>query len=318
MRETTVMIRRTQEVKAPPDQVWSFLSSPAIWSLRPASFAFDAVSHDRTERLRVVLGTSRSGDVLADVFEIRDELPSQSLTMNLVSGPPGGELAFCFSVISGKHGTQAAITVRNRSSPWYQGATPSMWRKQLKPWLAASAAVIEGRLPPLADGLPDDMRAASMKRRTVQQMEESVSVSASVLVNAPLERAWQILWDPATNLMTDPYCVAAGRVPGTPSRQVGEVQYAIRRTRGQLHASVFPVSCLEEGRAALVHSVINGVYAETLHQVEPHENGTRLRLTACYLHPDVAARRQELEMRITALVNRYKSVIEAQNPSSGI
>jgi hypothetical protein len=38
---TELTVRRSKVIRAAPDAAWQLLSSPAAWSLRPASYAFD-------------------------------------------------------------------------------------------------------------------------------------------------------------------------------------------------------------------------------------------------------------------------------------
>lgn len=317
MWETTVWARQAREIRSSPEQVWSLLASPALWSLRPNRYAFDAASADQTLRFRVVLGIRRSGGLGVDVFEVTDEEPSHLLTLSRVSLPRAVPLAFDLSAEPSKRGTKAAITVQERVNRWVKSETQSRWRKQLKTWLAECAAALEGRRQWPAEELPADIREACMSRCSAEEMEEAVSVSASAVISAPPDRTWQLLWDPATCLLVNPDNIAAGRIPGTPSRQIGEVQYCIHRhSDGSLHASLVAVDELDDGRTALVHDITTGgMFSEIYHQVEPDGHGTLLTLTRRVLHAAAADHRQAVEMKLAELVDRYKSAIET--PTSG-
>jgi hypothetical protein len=310
MWETMVTIRQAQKIQAEPGKVWLLLTSPAAWSLRPGHYAFDADPATGTDRLRIVLSILRSGLVGSAVFGISDEEPGQSLCLNNLSDRRAepGVPAFFFSVLPAPRGTKAAITVHRRINRWAKGATQSWWHKQLKPWLAECAAVLEGRRPWPADGLPAAVRAACLTRRPIG---EAVSVSASALIGAPPDQTWRAVWNPATTLLTDPDCVAAGQVPGTPSRRIGEMQYSVHRwPDGRLQSRLIAVDDLDEGRTALVHAINTPVYAEVHHRVEPEAGGTRLTLTDRH-YPATVERLEPYEADMTVTVSRYKSVIEA-------
>lgn len=302
-------IQQARKIQVAPEKVWSLLTSPAVWSLRPGHYALDVAPATGTNRLRIVLGILRSGLVGADVLGIGDEEPGQSLCLNNLSvlrtGP--GVLAFSFSVLPARRGTKAVITVHRRVNRWAKGATQSWWHRQLKPWLAECAAVLEDRRPWPADGLPADVRAACMTRRLIG---EAVSVSASTLISAPPDQTWRIVWDPATQLLLDPDYVAAGQVPGTPSQRIGEMQYFVHRLPdGRLQAPLIVVDDLDEGRTALTHIINSTVYSEMHHQVEPEAGGTRLILTNRH-YPATVDRPEPYEVDMAAMASRYKSVIE--------
>ena len=54
MLETTVRVRRSQVIDGEPSRVWSLLSSPEAWSLRPQdTFMFNVPN---AERLRFCIG----------------------------------------------------------------------------------------------------------------------------------------------------------------------------------------------------------------------------------------------------------------------
>jgi hypothetical protein len=309
MRETMVVIQQARKIQAAPEKVWSLLTSPAVWSLRPGDYAFDAAPSTGTDRLRIVMSILRSGLVGSDVFGIGGEESGQSLCLNNLSVPQTGrgDLAFFFSVLPARRGTKAVITVHSRVNRRAKGAIRSWWHQQLKPWLAECAAVLEDRRPWPANGLPADVRAACLARRPIG---EAVSVSASTLISAPPDRTWRAVWNPATTLLADPDCVAAGQVPGTPSQRVGEMQYFVHRLPdGRLQAQLIAVDDLDEGRTALVHAVNSAWYSEVHHQVEPEAGGTRLTLTTRH-YPATVDRPKPYEGDMAARVSRYKSVIE--------
>jgi hypothetical protein len=210
MPEIVVEIQEAKEIHAPPEQVWLLLASPAVWSLRRGRFAFYTSPPDRTRRLSLVLGVIGSGTLETDVFEVSDEVPSQSLTMSRVSVPKAGNLTFCLSAAPGEHGATAAMTVRERVDRVARIAAKNRWQKQLTLWLGRCQNVLEGRTSPPAEGIRHDVRAAFTARPPAQDMEKVVSVSASAVISASPDRTWQVVWDPATSLVIDSDVVAAG------------------------------------------------------------------------------------------------------------
>ena len=55
----------------------------------------------------------------------------------------------------------------------------------------------------------------------------TVTVSKQVAVRVTSDRLWDLVWDPATSPLVLDEVVAAFTLPGTPARQVGEMQVHI-------------------------------------------------------------------------------------------
>jgi hypothetical protein len=76
-------------------------------------------------------------------------------------------------------------------------------------------------------GMGPGLRAACSPRAP---LASSAEASASALIRAPIGQVWQAVSAPESTLLIDPgHGVCAGRVPGTPAGQVGEMQYFVRR-----------------------------------------------------------------------------------------
>jgi hypothetical protein len=222
MRHSPVVVERSQVVDALPERVWSLLSSPQAWSLRPARFAFD-VTAPAGSRLRIMLGLVR-GDPRCVLYEI-SEVPGQAISLHTL---PHGRERLSLSAASQGHGTRATITT---SSPIPRGSSKgdvrAYWQVQLETWLGNLSAVLEGRSRWPDAGIGPGLRAACSPRAP---LASSAEASASALIRAPVGQVWQAVHAPESALLMDPgHMVCAGQVPGTPANQVGEMQYFVRR-----------------------------------------------------------------------------------------
>ena len=304
--ETVVVVERSRVIKATPELVWSLLSSPAAWSLRPGRFAFD-VTDAPTGRLRVSLAAT-SRRVGGDVFEVTGEEPGCSVSLRAagVTGP--GAVTLTFSVIPDADRVVAVIRTRTTVRRGAGFDVRARWRRQLKAWLAECGEVLEGRRPWPDDGPPAEVRAAWARRRVPA---DAPSVSANTLIGAPPAVVWPIMEDPATDLRLDPGTVAAGTVPGTPRLAPGEMQWEIRRLGdGRLRPCLTEVQERVEERSAKVREILP-LTSEILYRTEPEAGGTRLTLTCRYSAQTLTARQQEeMASGVSRIVDRYKTLIE--------
>jgi hypothetical protein len=310
MRHSPIVVERSQLIDAPPERVWSLLASPEAWSLRPARFAFD-VTAPAGSRLRVVLGLGRAGPVCV-LYEISGEMPGQAISLHTLGTPSAGGERLTLSAAAQGRGAQATIMV---SSPVARGNSrgdlKAYWQAQLEIWLGNLRAVIEGQSPWPAAAMSQGLRSACSPRAPLASPAE---FSASSLVRAPIDQVWQAIYAPESDLLTDPgHMICAGQVPGTPTRQVGEMQYFVRREDdGRLWASACVVTELTDQHSALT-AAITPPHIEVLHLVTPAQQGTQLQLTIrC---PARTAKRQAQKRHmadsIQAEVDRYKKLIES-------
>jgi hypothetical protein len=159
------------------------------------------------------------------------------------------------------------------------------------------------------------LRAACSPRAPLASPAEA---SASALIRAPIGQVWQAVHAPESELLIDPgHFVCAGRVPGTPVGQIGEMQYFVRRhDDGWLLASACVVTEFTDQHSALV-ATIAPRHTETLHLVTPDPQGTQLQLTmrwpASRSPADRAknqAQKQQMAHWAQAGVDGYKKLIE--------
>lgn len=312
MRETTVSVRNERMVKASPDQIWAVLSSPGAWSLRLESFAFDAPSADGTRRFRVLARALHPGVTSGQVFEIADETPSQTLTLQYAGPFPRGVRSYSISLAPKRRGTKVTLITEARENVSKVNTVGRGLYRTLEPWLDECAHVAEGRKPSPGEGMPAAAQAACMARQHMKAVP--VSASGSVLISAPPEQVWRTVWDPATSVLMNPDNVAAGCVPGTPCQEAGEIQYTIHHLpNGGLHPHFLAVDECVVGRSALAHWAFSPLHhGEVNHEVEPDDSGARLTLTHRDFSPRANGQRERLEKDLEDQLSRYKSFIEEQ------
>jgi hypothetical protein len=313
MRESTVRLERLRALDAAPDRVWSLLSSPAAWSLRPGRFAFDVPEAPAgTGRLRCVLGTI--GEVTScEVLEAGGRTPARAVCWQRRDRPPTRNRAYTLSVRPGPRGATACIGVRDKVTRGSRADWKTQWETELGIWLDALQAAVEGRRPWPGAEMPEDVRQACSARPAAAAYD---SVSAEVLVSASLGVVWEAVWSPETSRSLNPALVAcAGRVPGTPQRQAGEMQYRIcRHADGRLTADVHVVSEFAYRQSALTQRV-GPPRTQVLHLFAPAAGGTRLTLTLRWPAGTLREDSQDVRRSLTELMqknaNGYRAIIEA-------
>jgi hypothetical protein len=188
------------------------------------------------------------------------------------------------------------------------------WQQALPLWLAGLCDVAEGRAPLPDDGMPAGLQAACAPVAPSGQTEEA---SASAAIGAPAEAVWEAVCAPESAvLMARGAAGLAGVIPGTPVRQVGEMQYFISRLDdGQLRLTVTMIKELSAGRFALI-STVGRPSLEMLHHIAPDGQDTRLGLTYRWPAsiPDRQAVATSMADAVRHKVQAFKDLIE--NPDS--
>jgi len=311
MWETATRTGRSQVIDGEPGRVWSLLSSPEAWSLRPeASFMFNVPDAERT---RFYVGPTRQGTGTV-VFEISEELPGELIRLRV---PPPGNQVFTLSVEPGKRGTtKASVEVSGIVPRDNKIGYEARRRAEVKAWLSAMAAVIEGRTPWPDAKMPPDLRQKCLAR---PQMNDPLSASASVLISAGPGAVWDAVHSPETARIVGPRPpVYAGYVPDTPRGEAGEMQYHIsRRASGQLIGTLAVVTEVTDQRSALTHIVGHGLHLDQHYLLTPESQSgpTRLDLTCRLLQPKSAAgtaeaARSQMAESLKKVASDYKSLIE--------
>ncbi len=282
MWESTVEVTRKAIVQAAPEHAWSLVSDSAAWSLRPGCFAFDVPQVTEAGRLRCWFAPFGKG-LGCSVQEVREEVPGQVMSLRSRSTQPAGRQAFTLSVQPHDRGAMVRLTVTVTGSREDKPDYQAFWRKELKAWLSA-----------LADTSPQ-------------------GTSTAVLISASPDVVWQAIRAPGIPAdPRQPYtAICAGRVPGTPERQAGEMPYVIvRHADGRLIASVSMVRELAEGRSVVVQRLEPPHY-EVQYRVEPAPGGTRLELTMCWPDAPVTDQGEQLRSRLAQALQETASAYQA-------
>jgi hypothetical protein len=277
MWETAMQVEREQAVDANPGEVWALLGNLAALSAMPARFAFGVpAALAGTDRLCGLLVVAKT--MTCAVLDVRQEIPGQMICWQTRSTQPAGRQSFTLSVLPQPHGSVVRIAARDVVPRQSKIGYEKYWRTELRAWLDRLRAVAEGRIPWPETGMPADLQRACSTRPPLKRPER---VSATVLINAPVGPVWEAVWAPDTVRIIDPEHVAhAGHVPGTPQREVGEMQYFVRgHARDRFTAAVHLVTELAEERSAVTRH-IGPPHDETHHLFTPVPGGTRLEL-AC-------------------------------------
>jgi hypothetical protein len=264
MREATMRVEREQLVDAVPERVWELAGSPAALSVFPGWFAFSVSGAvEGTDRLccllvsgqgsfhRQVVDISR---VRCAVVDVREEIPGQLISWQVLSPEPAGQQVFTLSVHpqAGKSALRIAVSAATLRT--LADKREAFWRRHVKTWLGGLRAAAEGRAP-----WPQAEMPAAMQRAMVAPapLRKPMEASAAVVIDAAPGAVWEAAWDPASARLIDPERTAwSGHVPGTPMREAGEMQYFVRRCPGgRFIAAVHIVTELADGYRAVTRHV---------------------------------------------------------------
>jgi hypothetical protein len=269
--EPLVTVERSEAIRAPSDRLWTLLSGPQAWSIRPSQFAFDVTVPPDT-KLRVVLGVNGTRPFVG-TFELQDEVPGQAMSMRRGARADPVQV-ISFSAVADGDATAATITFRYRGPR--ARADRDRWERRLAGWLSGLREVAEGHAPDPGPGMTDSLR---VRCTPFAPLRKPVAASASALIAAPPAAVWEVISAPASPVTTYGKTVAAGAVPGTPARQVGEMQYCVERDAGGWFTThVIAVTELDPGRSVLTAGITFPHY-ESYYLITPQAQGTRLELT---------------------------------------
>jgi hypothetical protein len=208
MWESTIQIEQSEVVRGEPGQLWAFLSSPAAWSLWPyAPFMFDV---PEALGLRIYIGRTPRG-IGSVLFEISDEVPGQMIRLRTL---PTGRQEHTLTVAAGRRGTaKATVQVKEIVPRQRRIEYESVRRNDVKRWLSAVRAVIEGRARPPSAEFSAELRKACTARPPIIDPQ---GASASVLIDADPATVWDAVHSPETvRRFSPPRPIYAGYVPGT-------------------------------------------------------------------------------------------------------
>jgi len=310
MWETIMRIEQSAVVGGEPSRLWSLLSSPAAWSLWPGSAFMFAVPE--AQALRFFIGPIRRGTG-AVLFEVCDEVPGSMIRLRTL---PTGRQEYTLSVAAGRRGTaKASVRVKEMVPRQRLIEFEGKRRDDIKGWLSAVRAVVEGRARWPGTVMPSRLRQACMAQPRIIIAQ---SASATALIDADPATVWDAVHSPETARMLGS-CppIYSGYVPGTPQGQAGEMQFFIQRPAdGPPIGQVVVVTETADQRSALACRL--GLFQFEQHYLltpESESGPTRLDLTFHWATPETtdAAKTAATQMAeaMQALASGYKSLIEA-------
>lgn len=278
MWETTVVVERSVLVDAPQEEVFSLLADPAAFALREGHFAFAAAAPPGSGPLRCWLLADRDR-VSGSVFHEREEVPGQAIGLR-TSVPRGrqGGLAVTLAAVPKSTRAEVTVTVRHDVPRGSRTHTETHWSRHLKVWLLEFRAAVEGRRSWPGTGIPPDMWQRWTVRR---EPRRPMTVAATMWIAAPPERVWELVSAPEVGCGGRPgHVVCAGRLPGTPQRQVGELRYdVIRLSDKRLSPCVSAVTELVPSHRIVVQNTAPAL-GEMRYTVSPMGEGTTLSVEA--------------------------------------
>jgi hypothetical protein len=305
MLETIVRAELNRDTSASPDRAWLLLGGSVAWSLRPGRFAFDVAASAGSGRLLFVMCAGQEA-AACEVWRAVEEQPNRVIRWQCLSTAPGRSQVVTLALRPAESGATAGVSVTESVRRGQAGGTRRRWDQDLRLWLDAVHAVLEGQAPWPSTGIPAGIARGCADFPAMWSPER---ISASVLIAAAPEVVWEEIYAPETNVRDDPAIMYAGHVPGTPGREAGEMQYFIRQQPdGRLTGDVIVVQDVADRRRALVRQ-ITFPYSQIDHLVTPEGNGTRLELT--YIVPiAVLADQRMVASNMHAVANKYKEQIE--------
>ena len=273
------------QVSANPEMAWSLLGSAEIWSLRHGHFAFDAAVPGRPPLRCLLLALKRGVGRL--VLTQSSEQPGIAATWALADS-----LELTFSVRPHRRGAVMAAALSRVAG--HVAATREQQERMsqmLGKWLIRASMVLEGHSPWPA-GMPAEVRRACVPRPLVGATD---SVSASVLIAAPLDAVWEAVWSPTSS---GDGALACGHIPGTPVQEPGEMQYFISPgPDGHLVLKAVIVREVDPQHSAIVQG-LGSPHQESSYLLTAETGGIQLEMTSRWARasvrdePELARERQ--------------------------
>jgi hypothetical protein len=288
-------------VSANPEMAWSLLGSAQIWSVRPGYYAFDAAVPD-TPPMRCLLQATSTG-VSHAVLTLSSEQPGVAATWAFAK-----RLELTFSVRPHRRGAVMALAVNGAGG--HAAPTREQQKRMdyiLGRWLTRASMVVEGHWPWPA-GMPADVRRACAPRPLPGATD---SVSASVLIAAPLDAVWEAVWSPGSS---GDGGLACGHIPGTPVQEPGEMQYFISpRSDDQLVLKTVIVREVDPQHSALVQSMVPP-HQEDSYLLTAETGGIQFEMTSRWAQASIRGEpelvRERMTEHVRSATSRYKAGIE--------
>jgi len=305
-------MRSVMRVDIPPDRAWPLLSSPYVWALSPRGCVmFDVAGPDQLWLLAGQFPGSRGHAQHCLVFETSMAPARMELKL---SGRSRESLGFTLSVVPRGRGAcdlcvSCTVTAMTSPSPSAQAAM----KRELDEWLHAICSVLEGRNPrPTGDIPPKLLRAWSTERR----IEQPVTKSAAVLIDAEPDTVWNVLrstWTPA--IAGWPPQICSGYVPGAPVGAVGEMRYGVFRRADGSPGGFVDVMIQYEDRQSVVTQDISPWSDRTSYRLSAEGGRSRLEITREWPGVELVISTEDGATKILdsprKLLDAYKTHIES-------
>ena len=298
-------------VDAVPDQVWALARTTAALSALPFRFAFDVPGDvPGTSRLCCLLTDIRT--VIPTVHDVRQEIAGQMICWQTRSTRPAGQQTLTLAVRPRPGGSTLRLSVSDVVPKLHAIVYQAYWQTQVRAWASSLRGIAEGRAPRPSPEIPGRTRE---KCSVPRQLNNPVHVSATAVIHAPAAAVWEAVYAPESLPLIAPGEVAyAGRVPGTPERKAGEMQYVVRRHPDErFTANVSVVTDVVHGVSAVTQGV-SPPHLKIFHLLTPVADGTRLELECRWPAPasKTAAENEAADAarQLREDVEGYKALIE--------
>jgi len=310
-------MRSVMRVDIPPDQAWPLLSSPHVWALSPRGCVmFDVAGPDQMWLLAGQLPGSLGHSPWCVVFETSMTPARMELKL---SGRLREPLGFTLSVVPrGRGACDVCVSWTVTAMPGPSPGAQAAMKRELDKWLLAICSVLEGRSPWPAGDIPPELRRAWTAERRIEQ---PVSKSAAVLIDAEPDTVWNVLhstWKPA--LEGWPPRICSGYVPGTPVGAVGEMRYGVFRHADGSHGGFVDVVIQYEDRQSVVTQDISPWSDRTSYRLSADGGGSRLEITREWPGALLVATTEDAVTQLLdsphELLDAYKTHIESSTRGS--
>jgi hypothetical protein len=306
-------VRSAARVDSSPDRAWALLSSPQVWALSPRGCVmFDVPGPDQLWFLAGEVPGSLGQGPQCPVFEV--SMTPARMELKLSARVPE-RLGFTVSVAAQRRGS-SEISV-SRTVPVRRGrsgrAAEAKIERELDEWLQVICNVLEGRSSwPGGETPPKLLQTWTTERR----IEQPVTKSAAVLIDAELAAVWNVLRSTRKPVIDGwPPQICSGYVPGAPIGAVGEMQYGVLRGARGSPSGFVDVVIQCEDRQSVVTQDIRPWNDRTSCRLSSEAGKTRLEMTKEWPGATVAAYAADNATKLLEhprkLLDAYKTHIES-------